>query len=91
MNEGLLRNNDPLTNAQNRYHEAELENRRYGNEGKAANAQLGEACAATLRYAQQYNAFASLLAAQQAAVSAWQTVIELSVSRRCVLFMQLLV
>jgi len=75
-----LRTNDK---AGCRYHEAEQENRRYGDGGKAANAQLGEACGATLRYAQQYNAFASLLAAQQAVVSAWQTVVELSVSRRC--------
>ena len=76
---------------QSRYHEAELENRRYGNEAKAANTQLGEACAATLRYAQQYNAFASLVAAQQAAVSAWQTVIELSVSRRCAFLIQMVI
>ena len=87
----MLRISKPLTNVQNRYHEAELENRRYGNEAKAANAQLGEACAATLRYAQQYNAFASLVAAQQAAVSAWQTVVELSVSRRCGFFKHLYV
>jgi hypothetical protein len=65
-----------------RYHEAEQENRRYGDGGEAANAQLGDACGATLRYTQQYNSFASLVAAQEAAVLAWQMVVELSISRR---------
>lgn len=65
-----------------RYQDAEKENRRYGDNSRGSLEQLYEACLAALRFAQQYNAFTEEVIALQAAVSAWQAVVEIAVSRR---------
>ena len=65
-----------------RYQEIEKENRRYGDSSRGSLEQVYESCLATLRFAQQYNAFTEQVIALQAAVSAWQAVVEIAVSRR---------
>ena len=65
-----------------RYQEAEKENRRYGDNSRGSLEQLYESCLATLRYAQQYNAYTDEVIALRAAVFAWQAVVEIAVSRR---------
>ena len=71
-----------VMNTESRLQDAEKENQRYGDSSRGSYEQLSEVCMAVLTCAQKYNAFVEEVAALQSAVSAWQTVVEVSVSRR---------
>ena len=66
-----------------RYEQAELDSRRYGASAAGGpNPELREACRAAMQYAQKYNAYIEELGGQAAVVAAWQSVVEVSVTRR---------
>ncbi len=51
----------------------------------AALSELRDACAGAMRYAQEFNAYADESEGQAALVIAWQCVVEVTFTRRCVL------
>lgn len=50
----------------------------------AALSELRDACAGAMRYAQEFNAYADESEGQAALIIAWQCVVEVTFTRRCV-------
>lgn len=67
-----------------RYIDAEQDSRRFTAGGGAHDGSLKEACRATMRFAQKYNAWVEESDAQQAALLAWQSIVEVAFTRRWV-------
>ena len=56
---------------------------RYSSEGSEGSDELREACRQGLRFAQKYNAWLEQAAALQAVVQAWQQLVSVAITKRC--------
>lgn len=81
-----------LTNASDlacRYVATSADNLRYSSEGADGSDELREACREALRFAQRYNAWLEEAAAVLAVVQAWQQLVAVAVTKRCVMHLPL--